>query len=393
MLERTAACLEPCGLRVLPPHKKALRSTRQLHTTFWQHGAADIELTTAWQALMHGTVDANSALFEEARRGPSLSASAFLLDFLYPTGAVALMSRRLSPISPDRSDRLRFRTRPSHVSPRLYNSSLPRLQPESSSSDVRSQSHAARVNRQIRDGTPGHTPLSSIESNALEPLTPTDSHTHIVAIERILEREKFDDVDLLWRHYTSLDESSQNAHFHPVLAFLSRTGRVSDSWKISELFHRLDISNWDHSTFVAGVSAEISLQNLSQALSIFERGLRSTTLDNITLVDALDLLLASALSSSSTDFLQEIWKLYPEMAARWDFDGITADLTHSASVPSIAEKALVFPDYIAARLNDPSSAETDREALQVLQKILVRRALISCKDSQVTPLLLMTKDV
>lgn len=342
---------------------------------------------------MHGTVDATSALFEQARRGPSLSTSAFLLDFLYPTGAIALMGRRLFPISPDRSNRLRFRTRPSHVSPRLYNSSLPRPQPESSSSLAPKQSESAEVDPQTGDGTPGHTSLPSVESDASEPPASIDNQAHIAAIERILESENFDDIDLLWRHYKSLDKSSQNAYFHQVLAFLSRTGRVSDSWKISELFHMLDISNWDHSAFVAGVAAEVNLQNLSQALSIFERGLRSATLDNTTLVDALDLLLSTAFTSPTTNFLQDVWKLYPEMATRWDFDGITADLTHLASVSGIAEKALMFPSYIAKQSNDPSSPEPDRDALQVLQKILVRRALMSCQDPQVIPLLLMTKDL
>ncbi|KAI0097740.1 hypothetical protein GGR51DRAFT_540130 [Nemania sp. FL0031] len=394
MLERTAACLEPCGLRVLPSPKTAIRSTRQLHTAFWQHGAADVEITTAWQALMHGTMDATSALSEQqTRRSPPFSASAFLLDFLYPTGALALMSRRLSPISPDRSDRLRLRTQPSHVSPRLYNSSSPHQQQGSSSPPTHGQSDSVRATDQAGDDSRVHASLSSAQPSNSEPPSPLDTRTHIATIDRILENGNFDDVDLLWRHYKSLDESSQNTRFRQLLAFLSRTGRVSDSWKISELFNRLDASNWDYDAFIAGVSAEINLQNLSRALSIFERGLRSTILDNTALVDALDLLLASAFRSSTTSFLQEVWKLYPEMATRLDFDGITADLKHSASVAGIAEKAMLFPDYIAERLSDPSSTETDREGLHVLQKILVRKALASCDDSQVTSLLLLTKDV
>ncbi|KAI1166630.1 hypothetical protein F5B18DRAFT_606523 [Nemania serpens] len=395
MLERTAACLEPCGLRVLPPQKKAFRSTRQLHTTFWQHGAADIELTTAWQALMHGTMDTTSALFEKARRGPPLSASTFLLDFLYPTGAIALMRRRLPPVSADQSDRFRCRTRPSHVAPRLYTSSLPRPGPESSSSAANEHPESAGVNPKSKQGgTRGRaSPLSTTDPDDSAPSAPLDSHAHAVAIERILKSNGLDEVDPLWHHYKSLDEPSQDAYFHQVLAFLSRTGRVSDSWKISELFHKLVISRWDRDTFLAGVSAEVDLQNLSQALSIFDRGLRSAAVDNTTLVDALDLLLAAAFRSPTTDFLENIWKLYPEMASQWDFDSITPDLKHCAMVSGIAEKALIFPDYIVQRLSDPRSNETDREALQTLQKILVRKALASCEDSQVAPLLLLTRDV
>ncbi|TGJ82612.1 hypothetical protein E0Z10_g6150 [Xylaria hypoxylon] len=365
MLERTAACLEPCRLRVLPPPKKALRSTRQLHTAFWQHGAADIELTKAWQTLMHGTLDldTSSVSSDQQARNPSLSASAFLLDFLYPTGAAALM-RRPSPISVHCSDRLRFRTRPSHVSPRLYNSSLPHQPLEPSS---QGQTDSARANHEISSDPQRHDGPLSNEPNGPAPLTALDRRTHVTAIERILKSKNLYEVDLLWSHYKSLDEHSQSVHSHQVLAFLSKTSRLSDSWKISELFHRLEISRWDNDTFVASVSAEINLQNLSQALSIFERGLRSVVLGNTALVDALDLL--------------------------WDFDGITADLKHSASVSGIAEKVLMFPEYMSERLSDSSSDEPNREALQVLQKILVRRALVSCEDSQVISLLLITKDL
>lgn len=80
------------------------------------------------------------------------------------------------------------------------------------------------------------------------------------------------------------------------------------------------------------------------------------------------------------------------MAARWDFNGIIADLKHLASVSNLAEKALMFPEYIVGRLSDPSSSTADREALQVLEKILVRKALASCEVAQAVPLLLITKD-
>ncbi|KAI1421019.1 hypothetical protein F5Y12DRAFT_67126 [Xylaria sp. FL1777] len=383
MLERTTTCLEPCSIRVLPPPKKTVRSARQLHTAFWQHGAADIEITKAWQTLMHGTLDTTSALSEQARN-PALSASAFLLDFLYP------LIRRPSPIFPDRSDRLRFRTRPSHVSPRLYNSS-PLSQPLNPSSS-REKTGAASASHEVEAGFKDRNGQLSRRPNNLESPTAPDRHTHVVAIERILKTKNLHEIDILWRHYKSLGEPSQKAYCREILAFLFRTAQISDWWKISELFHTLEVSSWDHDAFIAGVSAEINLQNVPQALSLFERGLRSASLDKTALVDALDLLLASALGPSTTDFLQKLWKLYPEMTARWNFDDITAHLKHCASVSGIAEKAMMFPEYIAERLNDPSSNEADREALQVLQKILVRRAIVSCEYSQAIPLLLLTKD-
>ena len=391
MLEKTAACLEPCGRRVLSPPKAALRSTRQLHTAFWQHGAAEIELTKAWQTLMHGTLDPRSTSAEQAEKS-SLNASAFLLDFLYPPGAAALM-RHPSPGSLDRSDRSRMRARPSHVSPRLYTSSPPNQQHESRSSPVaREQESVATEDHQVPDGLPDRSSSLSAESSDVEPPSTPDERSQIAAIDRLLKTKTLPEVDLLWRHYKALSENSQKAYAHRGLSLLSKSSRVPDSWKISELFHHLEPSAWDNDIFAAGVSAEINLQNLSEALSIFEHGLRSSTLDNPALIDALDLLLASALRSPTTGFLEKIWQLYPDMVNRWDFDGIAADLKHCASVPGIAEKVMMFPEYIAQRLSNPDSSETDRDALQALQRILVRRALVSCERSQVIPLLLLTKD-
>jgi pentatricopeptide repeat-containing protein PET309 len=336
---------------------------------------------------MHGTLD-TTVLLDHAR-SPSLNASAFLLDFLYPTGAVAMM-RRLTPVFPDQSDRLRYRSQASHVSPRLFNSSASRQQLGLLTPPVEEQrqSHSAGAIRGIGKGDADEL----TEPPEPKPFVTLDTQNPAVTIEHILKSENLDEVDVLWRHYKSLDHQTQDAYLRPILVFLSRTGRVSDSWKISELFYRLDTSSWDNDIFVTGVAAEINLQNLSQALSVFEQGLRSVALDNTSLVDALDLLLASAFKSATADFLERIWKLYPEMAIRWEFDGIISDLKHLASVPGIAERAAEFPNYMAERLSDPSSNETDREALEVLQKILVRKALCSCDDSQAVPLLLLTRD-
>ncbi|KAI8629545.1 hypothetical protein F5Y19DRAFT_85601 [Xylariaceae sp. FL1651] len=389
MLERTAASLEPCGFRVLPAHSKAFRSTRQLHTAFWQHGAADVELTRAWQALMHGTLD--TAMFPEQGRSPSLSASAFLLDFLYPTGAVALM-RRLMPTLPDRSDSYQFRTRPSNATTIIYNSSVPGHRLRSSLSVTQEQRSPIIENQELEDRNEGLDSSLTAELNEPELFTKLNNHSHAVAVEDSLKSANLEEVDALWRHYKALDEQSQSVYLRQILVFLSTTGRVSDSWKVSELFHKLDSSSWDNETFVAGIAAEINLQNLSQAALVFEKGLLIAALDTTALVDALDLLLAAAFRSPTLNFLEKIWKFYPEMASRWNFDAITANLKHLASVSGIAEKALEFPDYIVQRLSNPYSTETERKALEALQKILVRRALFSCDESQVIPLLLITKD-
>ncbi|KAF3067164.1 hypothetical protein GL218_08797 [Daldinia childiae] len=138
MLEKTAASLEPCGFhRVVPGATQSFRTSRQLRNAFWQHGAADIELTAAWQSLMHGTFNLTMSSVPEENNGSVLSASAFLLDFLYPSGAMNLM-RRLTPAAPvsGRPDSFRYGHPFGKIMPRLYTSSLSKRQVRNSGSEA-----------------------------------------------------------------------------------------------------------------------------------------------------------------------------------------------------------------------------------------------------------------
>ncbi|KAI0011026.1 hypothetical protein F4779DRAFT_575625 [Xylariaceae sp. FL0662B] len=417
MLEKTAASLEPCGLqRVVPGATKSFRTTRHLHTAFWQHGAAEVELTNAWQALMHGTFDLAIDSASEENRRPTLCASAFLLDFLYPTGAIALI-RRLASISSGRPDGLRYGQPFTTLTPCLYTPSMPRQQARHSrskpvvvegtrklsskgSTNQPNTTHTGEVRGEdanLNDASADVTSASYVEfherpeanEGQQEYLKADDSH--IAMLADLLTNDNPEDADRVWYHYRALDEPSQAIYMSQVLILLSKSGRLTDSWKISELFHKLKPSQWNNATFVAGVIAEINLQNPRQALDIFVEGLEHSDLDVSSLVDALDLLLENALRSSSA-FLGDIWDHYPQMAARWDFDGITSQLNHVASVPGLAEKAFEFQAHGLGLSREGGNATVSQAAHDTLQRILVRKALVSCTDAQAIPLLNITQD-
>ncbi|KAK7757879.1 hypothetical protein SLS62_000257 [Diatrype stigma] len=435
MLEKTAASLEPCGLqRVLPSANKSFRSRRQLHTTFWQHGAAGIELGSAWQALMHGTSDSStmdSHSGAEGSRGPALTASTFLLDFLYPTGALALM-RRPNPGPSDRLDKIRPSGGLRSFAPRSYTSSTsksdsttkpaqdgneledpekpgdpekpedPEKPREQSDPTVQTTEEALE---DLQGGKPQGQPDTTIQATerdledvqsenpaGLDGANPTDDAAdHASALDELLVRDDPETSDQVWHHYQALEPESQDRYVSRVLLFLSRTGRLADSWKVSELFRKLDVARWDSQSFAAGVKADINLQNNNEALETLVRGLDHEAIELESLVEALDLVLAQALRSDTPDLLCDLWKHFPKMAARWDFDSITSELKHVVSVPRLADKALNFR-RISSEILQNSAVEISQDGLQALQKILVRRALISCSDFQVKPLLKITKD-
>ncbi|ETS82587.1 hypothetical protein PFICI_04463 [Pestalotiopsis fici W106-1] len=359
MLEKTAASLEPCGLqRVLPSARKSFRSRRQLHTAFWQHGAADVEITSAWQVLMHGVFDPNLDAASSSTgtnvdpRHPALRASTFLLDFLYPTGSLAFL-RRFSPVPSDRHDINRPVSTFARVSPRLYSSSA------SASPTEAAQTEAGNISKEHQEN-------------------------HVEELKRLLLLDDPEDADQLWHQYTSLEDAAKQQYLDQVLVFLSRTKRATDSWKISELFQQIEPSQWDGSLFVAGLEAELILQNTEQAKVIFEKGLENSTMDQSSLVDAFDLMLAAALRSSSKDLVYSIWRIHDKITARLDLDAIPQDLHRVGSVSRLGDIAI----ELGAQLKKARSLS----GVTSLKKLLVRCALEVCPDGQVLTLLRMTND-
>ncbi|OTB19675.1 hypothetical protein K445DRAFT_313456 [Daldinia sp. EC12] len=460
MLEKAAASLEPCGLhRVIPGAAQSFRTTRQLQNAFWQHGAADIELTATWQALMHGTLNLNIDSAPEENNGSVLSASAFILDFLYPTGAINLM-RHLTPAPPisGRPAGFRYRQHFRKIMPRLYTPSLSRRrvqQPGSEAADdpkvdessgntpttrddvTRKEDNQERESGTTRSAAAQKTNKESAirvtwreaqPDAGAEELEQFDTDgDHIAILEDVLKKSDFEDAERAWYHYKALDEPSQTIYIRQVLLFLSKSDRLSAWWKVSELFNQIPLSQWTNEIFLAGVTAEIRLQNAYRALEIFTKGLDHEALRLPPLVDALDLILATALRSSTLELLRDLWQLYPKMTTRWDFEdilsylkyaappsdlavltdakkhypdmterwnfeGITSQLKHVALVPGLADKVIEFATRGQQLLSEHDNAEFSQEAFDSLQRILVRRALLSCTDDQVIPLLNITKD-
>ncbi|KAB5540422.1 hypothetical protein GE09DRAFT_1192143 [Coniochaeta sp. 2T2.1] len=115
MLERTAATLEPCSLhKVLPSVPRSVRSRRQLHTAFWNHGAASAELFDACQAILGTDMEESPTNTTPVTPAPTekggelMTASAFLLDFLYPRGTLSLL-RKLNCSPLDRYEKPSYR--------------------------------------------------------------------------------------------------------------------------------------------------------------------------------------------------------------------------------------------------------------------------------------------
>src|SRR5690349_10329322 len=120
MLERTAGCLELGSVRRIVPGSMSVSSRRMLHSTFWNHGAMELELSPLWQALIHG-IGPNRKSIETNGTNEFDYTGGMMLDFLYPSGATNLI-RLCSPWIPDRNEFSRPRTAFGKVGQRLYTS-------------------------------------------------------------------------------------------------------------------------------------------------------------------------------------------------------------------------------------------------------------------------------
>ncbi|KAL1635890.1 hypothetical protein SLS58_010058 [Diplodia intermedia] len=97
MLERASLCLESGGRHLLRGPKSHLRSRRTLHSSFWHHGAGDLDLPAWWASVLQPSPASDSQPHdppEESGRNAARQAAAqdgLFLDFLYPAKTLALM--------------------------------------------------------------------------------------------------------------------------------------------------------------------------------------------------------------------------------------------------------------------------------------------------------------
>lgn len=97
MLERATACLDTGARLSLRCARRASRSRRQLHQTFWTHGAGDLDLPPSLLGTTPPPPNPDDRR-QDGRNGDSATATESpFLDFLYPPQALALLHRASEP--------------------------------------------------------------------------------------------------------------------------------------------------------------------------------------------------------------------------------------------------------------------------------------------------------
>ncbi|CRK21308.1 hypothetical protein BN1723_012334 [Verticillium longisporum] len=391
MLERTAAALEPCTFqRSLPT---SIRARRKLHTGFWQHGAAPLDLASLWAPNGHDTPGMREPA-ASSHPPDRLVASAFLLDFLYPRGTVAFL-RRLTPASATSS----VQRQPQQGTTRLFTSA---------SHDAQAAPEPADI---FEHGAP------STPSPSAQTIAPVANHTkyseqydgqHVTAatnaqpelMRELMARKDAEYFGQIWDLWRQLNPQ-RRAELRPeVIAYFHRSTTAANADRVLALFSEMDPSSWTPPILTAAVAAELRQGDVKRALKLYHTALKEREL-----VGGLGHLLAHAFRHSAWDLIREIWTPYRHLFAA---KGVQAgDLSPLLAVPDLGTQVLAFMENLKAceglpdlspkakpkhgRRNRPRSASSDAEATDGLVRLLreaSKRALVQpCKPDEALHLL------
>ncbi|KAL1874921.1 hypothetical protein VTK73DRAFT_10401 [Phialemonium thermophilum] len=354
----------------------SVRSHRRLHTAFWSHGAAGVELFSACQSLLRGVKESESMPFspndpEPARLDP-LEASTFLLDFLYPNGAGGLI-RSLSRRTSDRRRSTYSRGAVSSLSTLQLASCSSSLKPIPHSRELGLSAHIDlhQVDPQDKtfDDSDGHLSRTAehpehdgIPHQGLEADHALLSEDGTLSSDSsdlrvLLRSSNTGNVDRIWHAYSLLDSASKDEFRLEVLSHLATSGRAVEAWRIAELFAELDVSQWTDVAVLAAIKANLGLNNVSRAVDVFARALGS-----MGFVRGLDMLLAYAFKTSSWRLVIEVWDLILKK-----FDNkmpAPQKFKETAEVPQLSAKVAALYEY--------AKAETDASAARMVEDRLDR---------------------
>ncbi|KAK4109889.1 hypothetical protein N656DRAFT_682301, partial [Canariomyces notabilis] len=359
MLERTAATIEPSSLqRVLPSTRLRLHSRRQLHTAFWHHGAADLELIDACQALMRQPpLETKTAAMpaKSNKTTDTTTAPAVLLDFLYPGGIAALFRRPYLV----HSLRLEAASRPRLLMSRLFTSSAPGRSAEPLPSQEESPD-------EVGNGVSGEVVgevVGDRESLAVQGSIPYELISQVYqepecgyeeALRRLLNsdnRAGADDYDRIFWYYKNLDPQAKHGFTTPVLLALSASSRPVEAWRVNDLFSLYQVNEWTEEVVCAVINAQLTLENVPAAMSIFRSALEERGFTR-----GLDYLAAYGLDNSAWGMVLESLELYSNVRQDTDL----------AAGSSLVQETEAFTDSrVAQNSGSIESTETGGAAESV----------------------------
>lgn len=220
MLERTAGCLETGSLRrLLPGSPRPLKVRRMLHSTFWNHGAIELEHSPLWMALIRGPESVVDEHNEKCVKSVSNASAGGFLDFLYPGGAIRLI-RRYSLWKYDTQEIQRARAGVTRSGQRSYTSGAVEGQAKPVGKDlVTSEAEAEEDN---------HT-----ASTTCNQLSDSKRYNPLLSLKDLNDTPDYDGA---WRQLKMIDSAERKQFISQLLEYVSTSNRRQDAEQAASLF-------------------------------------------------------------------------------------------------------------------------------------------------------------
>lgn len=346
MLERTAGCLESGSLRRLIPGSKTAANRRMLHSGFWSHGTAELEMSPLWQALVQVSEARDTAATGAPRNSSAMAAGAFL-DFLYPTGALSPL-HQCTPWAGNVLDRRRARATHSPLGQRSYSGTAS----DTGLKDERSEVVQKKAIDQLDDVDDIEREFGVEAEHDIEILPriekqPQVGSANTEALVRVLHDERTNDYEEVWRQFRLLNSESQLSMAVPVFDYLSTSDRLPDARRMIQLFKDFrDTASEDR--FRIFLRAHLILGDFEGVLDEHLDGLEKYG----KLMES-GRIMAALISNNQWDLTYEIWgtvksftETHPEHNS-YEFQ----QWSYLQEVPDIAERAINIRNYFKTLIN------------------------------------------
>lgn len=320
MLERTAGCLESGSLRRFIPGSKAVNSRRMLHSTFWSHGAVELELSPLWQSLMQVSDVKEPAEDDKTTNAVLSNSGGAVLDFLYPSGALNFI-RQCSPWTADRIERGHSKVAFGRLGHRLYTSAA-----GDSNAGVATTPTVCEEN-EIEEQD------SKVRKEEISGDYPA------VSLQELMGSERPDDYEEAWRQYEFADIVTKQKLTPQLVEYFITSRRRIDAERTVAIFEEIRASaNQTH--YEALIKAHLVLHNFDGAAKE-----HWDALERFQMPVGSDRLLGGLVDSRQWDSVYRTWQ---ELE---DFQKEHPDIEYNlwafaVQLPDIADRALEFVAHL-----------------------------------------------
>jgi pentatricopeptide repeat-containing protein PET309 len=354
MLERASTCLET-GRHLLRTPRQCVRSRRTLHSTFWHHGASDLNLPVWWASPgifepADGDASGRHTTLSRGSNGPN----GLFLDFLYPEKTMAILQK----ISTYRYAAIENRRRTQVSRNVIRQLSTIRWSERGADNEEEATEHA------LRDTQLQEIQVREDMEERLRGSTASD------ALYTLLQGKTPGKQELAWRLYSAIQAPSRTSDLKAKLLEYLASHTVSvESSRVLQIFDALPVEDRRASSYRAAISAYVILRMVGPALQLHEKAASRYSGLNC----GTDALLGRTIEDNQWDLTMRVFRTFlrsalPVYVQNSPFDNHREDILPVwkivAQLPNLSDHLSSLLEYAEQFRHELDSTKENRIALK-----------------------------